>query len=262
MYLAQAKLLWSMCLFEAQRFRAYPLELVASIFGRLAETALYTSFWLIVATLSGGNIQPIDIISYYLIISGLIPFFNLNLGVASMTLDRIKTGELSQTLLKPVSPILFPWATRTGRSLFNYIVGILQIVVGISLIGGIRSEALPFLIPVLFNTFCINASFNIMVGALGFYFTEARNLKNAWLHIASFARGEKMPLHFMPPGLASFLLFTPFPASQYHLTIVLQGVRYPAWTDVLIGCVWSVILLFAAIKFWKFSLRRYEATGL
>lgn len=262
MYLSQAKLLWSMCVFEAQRFRAYPLELVASVFGRLAETALYTSFWLIVASLSNGGIEPLDIISYYLIMSGLIPFFNLNLGVAGMTLEHIKSGELSQTLLKPVSPILFPWAARTGRSLFNYAVGVLQIVAGMVLSGGLQPEAWPFLLPVLLNMFCINASFNIFVSALGFYFTEARNLKNAWLHIASFARGEKMPLHFMPPGLAAFLMFTPFPASQYHLAILLQGVRMPTWSDVLIGCAWSVVLLAGAIAFWKRALRRYEATGL
>jgi ABC-2 type transport system permease protein len=262
MYPSQAKLLWSMCLFEAQRFRAYPLELVASVFSRFAETALYTSFWLIVASLSSGDIAPLDIISYYLIISGLIPFFNLNLGVAALTIEHIKSGELSQTLLKPVSPILFPWAARMGRSMFNYLVGAVQIVVGMVLIGGIKTEALPFLLPVLFNVICINAAFNIFVGALGFYFVEARGLKNTALHIASFARGEKMPLHFMPQGFASFLLLTPFPASQYHLAILLQGVRLPTWGDVLIGCAWSVALLFGATAFWKHALRRYEATGL
>lgn len=262
MYVAQAKLLFSMCMFEAQRFRAYPLELFASIFSRLAETALYITFWLIIAGLSNSNIQPKDIISYYLIISGIIPFFNLNLGVADMTLKHIKTGELSQLLLKPINPILFPWAARTGRSIFNLTIGFLQAGVGIIIAGGVHHNALPFLLPVLFNVICLNAAFNLFVSALGFHLTEARNVKNAILHIASFARGEKMPLHFMPPGITAFLMLTPFPASQYHLAILLQGIRLPAWGDVIIGCGWSVVCLWGAIVFWKRSLRRYEATGL
>lgn len=259
----EVRLVWQMCLFEAQRFRTYPLELFASVFARLAETALYVTFWLIVSQLSpGANISTKDIVSYYLIMSGIIPFFNMNFGVAAMTIDHIKSGELSQTLLKPISPIVYPWATRTGRSLFNYLVGVVQIVAGMLLSGGLHAAALPFLPVAIFNAFLINAAFNIMIGAIGFYFIEARGIKNMVLHVASFARGEKMPLHYMPPALFGFLMLTPFPASQYHVAILLQGSRLPTWGEVLIGTAWAVGLVFAAVAFWRHALRRYEATGL
>jgi ABC-type uncharacterized transport system permease subunit len=263
MWLSQLKLLASMSWFEAQRFRAYPLEIVASIFSRLAEVALYTAFWFIVSAYGAhGNITMKDIIAYYLIVTGLTPFFYAGFGVASMTIEHIKSGQLNQTLIRPVNPILYPWANRTGRNAFNIAFGLLEIIVGMIISGGIHASALPFLLPVLCNTLAINAAFNIIIGAAGFYFTDARGLKNTSLHIASFARGEKMPLHLMPPGLSHFLLLTPFPASQYHLAILLQGTRLPAWSDVWLGCAWSVALIFIAVKFWQRGLRNYEAVGI
>jgi ABC-2 type transport system permease protein len=263
MILSQAKLLLTMCLFEAQRFKTYPLEFLASLFSRFAELTLYATFWIIVSQLSQrGGIGMKDIIAYYLIISGLTPFFYSGFGIASMMVDQIKRGLLNQVLLRPVSPILYPWANRTGRNLISFVFGALEIAVGMFISGGIHANALPFLLPVLFSTFAINMAFNIMIGATGFYFVEARGIKNTALHIATFCRGEKIPLHFMPPDMMHFLLLTPFPASQYFLTILLQGTRLPNWGDVLIGCAWSISLLFAAVVFWRRGLRRYEAVGI
>src|SRR5687768_6957952 len=119
-----------MCLFEAQRFRAFPLELFASLSARLIEATLYITFWLLVGTLSSNqNIDPVDVISYYLIISGLTPFFYSGFGIGSQTIKLIKSGELNQTLIRPVNPIFFPWALRTGRNLVNLIFGLVQVII-------------------------------------------------------------------------------------------------------------------------------------
>jgi ABC-type uncharacterized transport system permease subunit len=252
-----------MCWFEALRFRAYPLELVASLVARLAEATLYIVFWLIVSELSGAtDIHPTDIVGYYLVITGLTPFLFAGFGVGAMAIDHIKSGQMSQTLVRPLNPILYPWANRVGRNSINLLFGLAQVAVGMVISGGVSQEALPYLLPVLFNAILINAAFNIIIGSCAFYFTEARGIKNAALHVASFARGEKMPIHFMPPGLAGFLLLTPFPASQYHLAIVLQGNRVPVWGDVLIGALWGVALLIGGVWLWQRGLRRYEAVGI
>ena len=71
-----------------------------------------------------------------------------------------------------------------------------------------------------------------------------------------------MPLFFIPVAVANALqIFTPFPAAQYQLTIFLQG-QYPLnnWF-VLIGSVWAILLIIFALKFWKYSLSKYEAIG-
>lgn len=263
MKFSQAKLLWSMTIFEAQRFKAYPHEIIASLAQRLAELALYCTFWLLVSQFSqNSSVQTHDIISYYLIISGLTPFLYAGFGLAALTIDDIKTGRLNQILIRPMNAFLYPLAIRTGRNAINLLFGLVQIAIGIFIAGGIGTEALPFLLPVLFNAVAINLALNILIGTAGFYYGDARGFKNTMYHLANFARGEKMPIHFMTPELAGFLLLTPFPASQYHLAIVLQGTRVPAWGDVLIGMVWSVVLLVLAVKFWRFSLRRYEAVGI
>lgn len=253
----------AMCWFEAQRFKAYPFEIASGIFSRVAEVFLYGAFWVVVGQFSPpGAINAQDIVGYYLIITGLTPFFYSGFGIAGMTVDMIRTGELSQTLIRPISPIVTPWAMRTGRNLINLSFGLLQVVVGIFVSGGLRSQALPFLIPVLLNTAALNASFNILIGAVGFFTTDGRNAKNAFLHLATFLRGEKMPIYLMEPHFAHILMLTPFPASLYHLAILFHGNYLPEWGDVAIGSLWAAALLFVSIKVWKLGLRKYEAIGI
>ena len=256
--------LWAyMAWFEAQRFRAYPLEIFAGVFSRLTEVLLYGTFWVVVGQFaSSGSINAVDIIGYYLIITGLTPFFYSGFGIASLTADMIRTGELNQTLIRPINPIIHPWALRTGRNLVNLIFGVIQIIVGIVISGGIRAEALPFLLPVLFNTAALNAAFNILLGSIGFFTTDGHGAKNAFLHLATFLRGERMPIYLMEPGFAHLLPLTPFPASLYHLAILLHGNVLPTWSDVLIGSAWAIVLLFASLKVWNLGLRKYEAVGI
>lgn len=261
--LSRIKLWAAMTWFEAQRFKAYPVEIAAGIFGRLAEITLYATFWLVVAQFSApGNISALNIISYYLIISGLTPFFYSGYGIAGMTIDMVKSGELSQTLIKPINPIFYPWAMRTGRSFINIGFGALQVIAGLILSGGMRPAALPFLVPVLLNTAMLNAAFNIMIGATAFHLVDSRGLKNAFLHLSSFLRGERMPIYLMTPGFAHVLMLTPFPASLYHLAILFQGSHLPEWNDVIVGSVWAVGLLFFSVKFWQAGLKKYEAVGI
>lgn len=250
------------CLFEASRFRAYPHEIVAGIFSRLAEVALFSSFWYIVGQASGNTLNLIDILGYYLIISGLTPFFYTGFGIGAMTNDMIKSGELNQSLIRPINPILHPWAIRTGRNAISLLFGVLQICVGVIISGGLRADALPLLLPVLLNTAALNASFNIFLGAMGFYMTDGRNFKNTFFHVASFCRGERMPLYLMDPAFAHTLMLTPFPASIYHLTMLLHGTHIPALHEVLIGSAWAAVLLLASVKIWRVGLRRYEAVGI
>lgn len=251
-----------MCLFEAGRFRAYPHEIAAGIFARLAEVVLFGSFWIIVSQVSGANIDASDILGYYLIMSGLTPFFYAGFGIGGMTNDMIKSGELNQSLIRPISPIIHPWAIRTGRNAINITFGIIQIIIGVIITGGINTDILPMLLPVIFNAAALNASFNIFVGAMGFYLTDGRNFKNAFFHLASFLRGDRMPIYLMEPSFAQLLMLTPFPASMYHLTMLLHGSHMPSWNDVLIGSVWAITLLFATVRLWKFGLRKYEAVGI
>jgi len=263
MWLKRLKLLWFMSLFEAQRFRAFPFEVVASVFSRILESALFITFWLLVGTFStSADIVPSDVIGYYMIISGLVPFFFSGFGIGSETIKLIKGGELNQILIRPINPILYPWAMRTGKNSINLIFGLLQIILGIIIAGGLSLKSLPFLLPVLINTFLINFAFNLILGSIGFYLIEAGGVKNAFLHVARLGRGELIPLYLMPASVATALQFTPFPASQYHLTILLQGNRLPSWGSVLLGMVWGVSLLYVAIKIWSKGLRKYEAVGI
>ena len=256
------KLYFVLTFFEAKRFQAYPTEIIASIAKRLIEITLYITFWLIVSSNSNADINGRDIVSYYLIITGITSFFFTQLGAGSQLVQLIKTGELNQVLIKPMYPLLAPFSIRAGRSLINLIWGGLQIVAGIIIAGGIGNSNWLLFPIILINAVLINVALNIFVGTLGFYFIEAGGIKNVVVHITTIAGGLLIPLFLMPQAISNALqIFTPFPASQYQMAIFLQG-KYPlnSWF-VFIGLLWGVAVIVASVKFWNYSLKHYEATG-
>ena len=262
MLIKNIKLFGELTLFEAYRYRVYPSELLSILTRRLIELSLYISFWLIISQYSTTKISTQDIIGYYLIINGLTSFLFTQMGAGSDLIQKIRTGELSQVLIKPMPALLSPFSSRTGKNFINLTLGFIQIIVGVIVAGGIQGSNY-FLLPILlFNALVINVSLNIILGCFGFYFIEADGIKNMFLHIINLCGGVLMPLFFMPVAVANALqIFTPFPAAQYQLTIFLQG-QYPLnnWF-VLIGSVWAILLIIFALKFWKYSLSKYEAIG-
>jgi len=261
--LAEAKLFIALTYYQALRYKAFPLEIAASIFSNVVTVALFITFWLLVGKYSSnGDIVPKDIISFYLITTGLMPIFYSAMGIASQSIKNIKDGTLNQVLIKPISPIIHPWAVRTGSSLVSMIFGFSMVIVGMFIAGGISSRSLPYLPLVLFNTLMINTAFNIAIGTFGFYFVQANGLKDSFVHVARLCRGELIPLFLMPVSIATALQFTPFPASQYHLSILLQGTRLPSWGFVILGSVWAIVLMYGALRFWRHGLKKYEAIGL
>lgn len=263
MILKKVKLLASMVAFEAQRFKTYPLEVFFGVLSRIGETALYITFWILVSRYAqSGTIDLRQIVSYYLIVNGMIPFFYQGFGIGGMTIKLIKSGELNQILIRPINPIVYPYAIRTGRNLINLSFGMAQIVVGMIIAGGIPSSSLPMFVPVLLNTFLINMAFNIIIGTTAFYTTEGLGIRNAFQLTAELLRGSLIPLFLMPANIATALQFTPFPASQYHLATVLQGSNMPSWGFVGIGSLWAISLMTLAVWFWHRGLRKYEAIGI
>jgi ABC-2 type transport system permease protein len=262
MLLKNIKLFGQLTIFEAYRYKVYPSELVSILTRRFIELALYISFWLIISNYSTANISAQDIIGYYLIINGLTSFLFTQMGAGSDLIKKIKTGELNQILIKPMPALFSPFSSRTGKNFINLIIGFIQIIVGIFIAGGINGSNFYLLPILLFNALVINVSLNIILGSLGFYFVEAGGIKNIFLHIINLCGGVLMPLFFMPVAVANALqIFTPFPAAQYQLTIFLQG-KYPLnnWF-VLIGFFWALLLLYLSLKFWRYSLTKYEAVG-
>lgn len=254
------RLVW----FEAQRFKAYPLEGLANVFNQSLDTTLFITFWLVVGRFStGGGLNVRDVVGYYLIAVGLTPFFYTGFGIAGMFLKLIKNGELNQLLIKPVNVLVYPWAMRTGRNAVNLLISTLQIFAGFLVAGAhFHGRQYVLFIPVVLNMFLINAAFNILIGTLAFYYTEVKGFQSSAVHIARLLRGEVMPLFLMPLGLFHFLQWTPFPASMYHLTGLIQGNHLPTFGQVGIGLLWGLGLIYLAAKLWANGLRHYEAIGL
>ncbi len=263
MQLSQLSILWEMCLFEAARYKAFPWEVAASLVSRITSTALFVIFWLVVANYSSDtSLDASQLVSYYLITIGIVPLFFTNYGISTDIIRSIKLGSLNQVLIKPINPLLYPWAVRFGKGFIGICFGLIAGFIGVVIAGGMSVDSLPMLVVALVNTALINFGLNVLIGSIGFYLIEGQGIKNAAIHVSRLARGELVPLFLMPAGLASALQFTPFPAGQYHLVIILQGGVTPSWSQLLIGSAWGIFLAAAAKLVWARSLRKYEAVGL
>lgn len=263
MLIKNVKLLFRMTIFEARRFTMFPTEIIGTLLARVVQLIFLATFWLMVAKYScDSNISPTQIISYYLIISGITSFFYTQMGIAYQIIKMIRSGELNQALIRPISPILMPWSQRAGRNFINLIVGGSEVIVGIILAGSLQWHSSYMLPIVLFNTFVINICLNLIIGSVGFYLIEAAGVRNAFLHICNLFGGVLIPLFLMPVAVSNAFQFTPFPAAQYHLTILLQGIVEPSPFFVAIGFVWAVVLIFVAKWFWRTSLGKYEGVGI
>lgn len=252
-----------MTLYEARRFKMYPTEAAAVVMARVIEMILLITFWLLVAKYAtNSTIVPSQIISYYLIINGITTFFFTQLGIGSLIIRAVKSGYLNQILILPINPLVVPWSQRAGRNGLGLIIGAIQIVIGVVLAGGLPTTMLPYAPLILFNTIVLNLAFNFIVGTFAFYLGEASGIKNATVSIYNLCGGLLIPLFLMPVSVANYLQYTPFPAAQYHMAILLQGTYSIDVKYIVIGFFWSFVVMGFALWFWKISLRRYEAIGI
>lgn len=264
MLIKNAKLLFVMTVFETKRLSMFPTEVLALIISRMLDLVMLIAFWSVVAKYAPNNTIDIrQIISYFLIKNGISTFFFTEFGIGGLMLKLIKAGGLSQLLLRPCSALLAPWAERIGRNSVGNAIGFLQIVGGVVLVQNIGGSPPWVYVAVVISTLAINLSFNFILGTLGLYFVEASGVRNMFRHVSRLLGGGLMPLYLMPAGVAHFLQLTPFASSGYTLTLLLQGSdKLPEPPYIIIGLVWSVVLMWFALWFWRRSLAQYEAIGL
>lgn len=257
------RILVIMTFHEARRFKMYPTEAMAVVLSRIFEMLLLITFWLIIAKYAtNSTVDPKQIISYYLIINGITTFFFTQLGIGSLIIRTIKSGYLNHILTLPISPLIVPWSQRAGRNGLGLIIGGIQVVAGVILAGGLSSAMLPYAPIILFNTIVLNLAFNFIVGTFAFYLGEASGIKNTTVHIYNLCGGVLIPLFLMPVSVANLLQFTPFPAAQYHMAIMLQGSYVVEPKYIFIGFIWAIIAMSFALWFWRVSLHKYEAIGI
>jgi len=118
--------------FNFLRFFTYPWEIVASVLKRVVELLFLILFWSLIVKGSNGNINLTQIISYFFISMGIRDLVMSHWGpFGSEVGDEIKSGQINNLLVKPVSVIPTLYSISVGKSGMRMLLAIINLVIGI-----------------------------------------------------------------------------------------------------------------------------------
>jgi ABC-2 type transport system permease protein len=251
--------------FGFARLKAYPSEMVFFTLERLLAFAFLMIFWGLVQPGSAEHMSMHQISSYFLIVQGLSVLFIIRDDkLGSFFRKSIKTGDISNFLIKPVNVVLAMVATTFGNRALESTVSLLLIAAGL-----IVDPPQSVFSCLLFLVFCVCSallgfSFNLLEGVLTFYTTEPSGIMNAISHIKKVFSGFWVPLVFFPSALRNIVELSPFPAMLYT---PYESLHYTSFSDnvvlnLAVSIGWSLVLLIVMMFFWKKGLRKYEAIGI
>lgn len=103
----------------------------------------------------------------------------------------------------------------------------------------------------------INYAGALILNTLSFWLFRIDNVNDLWNVVRSLGR---YPLSILPKTLKIITLTAiPIAFQAYVPTSILTG-RWP-WYGVIYMTAFTVILLFIAVKFWNFAIRRYSSAS-
>lgn len=247
------------------RLKAYPSEILMLLIEKMISLCFLLVFWSLVIKESSTSFTLREALSYFLIIDGISTIFLIrSQKFGSMLRKSIKSGEISNFLIKPINVILSMYATTLGERSVGGFVSILFIVGGI-----ILNPPQKILSLLLFGLFVALAAIlgfavNLFEGVITFYTTEPAGIMNMISHIIKIFSGFWIPLNFFPSAMKKIVEMTPFP---YMLYIPYQSLRFNSFDNEVfrnfgISLFWSISLTLMMYYFWRKGLARYEAIGI
>jgi len=235
--------------------------------GMVAEPVIYLVVWSTIARQQGGNVDgftPGDFAAYYIVWT-LVR--NMNIVFTPYGWEfRIREGELSGMLLRPIHPIHFDLAYFAG---WKFVVIVLWLPIAVVLSIAFRptldvtiAEVAAFAVAI-WGAYLIR-SFNLwLLGMVTFWTTRVSALYDVYFVAELMLSGRLVPLELMPKWtqrLADVLPFKwtfgfPIEALVGHLpeSELLAGLA--------IQLLWIAIGTIAIRTAWPFAVRRYAAVS-
>ena len=131
--------------------------------------------------------------------------------------DRVRTGEVTADLLRPIDPLWSYLATDLGRAghalLFRFVFPVLIGALAFDLYAPRRASSYPLFALSLITAVVVCFAFRYLTNLSAFWLLDHRGVANAWLLGAVVLSGVMFPIRFLPDWAQLALwLGTPFPA--------------------------------------------------
>jgi ABC-2 type transport system permease protein len=251
--------------FSFLRFFAYPFEILATTLKRVFEIAFLIIFWTIYIKSSGVQLSISQITAYFLIAMGVADLTMARWGaLSSMIGNQVKSGGISNYIIKPTQLIPTLYAMALGRNGMRLILAAMNVIIGFWIMPPNSVMTLFVFVLFLINAWAISFAYNILEGSLFLHFTDASGIRNSLQNFIRILTGTMVPLYMFPSPLKEILRFTPFPSMVYLAANSVSSTLIPneVITDLCIGLFWAVTLNIAASSFWNYSMKKYEAVGI
>ena len=209
--------------------------------------------------------------------SGMISYYLLVMVVDALTAvtdddwqiaNDIREGGISQFLLKPIDYLFYRFCLFGANRLIY--VGIAAIPTAIFIFFW-RDN---FVFPATMATFAWFALSMVLTGLLQFLMSYTMALLAFWLlEVSTFifivfafeyvAGGHLFPLNILPPAVAAFLNYTPFPYLLFFPVSIYLGQlgKDAIIRGLLIQALWTAFFYFLARFVWGRWIKKYSAFG-
>ena len=235
--------------------------------GMVAEPVIYLVVWSTVAEQQGGEVggfTPGEFAAYYIVWT-LVRNMNIALTPWAWE-DRIKQGELSGLLLKPMHPIHFDLAFLAGGKVVAIILwlplaAILSLLFNPTFNAGLADVIVFFI--AIWGAYVIRSLELWTLGLVTFWTTRVGPVFDVFFTAELLLSGRLVPLALMPDWAQQLANFFPFKWTFGYPIEALIG-QLP--NNELIGglviqLVWIVLLTIVVVLGWRFAIKRFSAVG-
>jgi ABC-2 type transport system permease protein len=181
--------------------------------------------------------------------------------------EDIRTGRLSDKLIKPLDPFHHYFSDQLGWKVFILLVIVPIIGVVAWLIPAIHypltlGRLLALILSVVLGL-TLNMVMSSAFGTIAFWSTQAKNFYMLFDGTGEFLSGWIAPLVLFPEGVRRIAYLLPFRSSLGFPIEILMGKL--TWPEITFGFAvsigWTLIFFILYRNLWRIGLKRYEAVG-
>jgi len=239
----------------------------AYLLGMIAEPVIYLVVWQTVARSQGGSVDGItagEFAAYYIVWT-LVRNMNIVFTPYGWE-ERIRRGQLSGMLVRPVHPIHYDIAYFAGWK-FVAILLWLPIAAGLTLVfrptfDVSLLEAVVFLVAI-WGAYLIRTMLLWLLGMVTFWTTRVSALYDIYFTAELLLSGRLLPLALLPAWAGTLADILPF---RYTFGYPIEVLASDLSTrELLVGLAaqagWVAASTALVAVVWRFAVRRYSAVG-
>jgi len=237
------------------------------LIGMVAEPVIYLVVWSTIADQSGGTVGGLtagEFAAYYIVWT-LVRTMNIVFTPYGWEW-RIREGELSGQLLRPLHPIHYDLAWFAGGKV-PWVLFYLPIAVVLTLVFNPTFDVRPLEVAVfgvaVWGAYLIRTFNQTALGLICFWTTRVGALFQLYIVLELLLSGRLVPLTLFPEWVQTVAWFLPFRWTFYFPIQTLVGDLTNA--ELLGGLAmqvfWTVVGIGVFSLVWRYAIRRYTAVG-